>query len=106
MVIGLQVVRLLPQSATCQTFGWGEESVRNSQTVLVKTMKDSGNKDHVIRLSEQPGLEPVLEQHHDRELSFEFSLGLFDTNNPVYGPAEEEFRRRMQKKKMKRGPRL
>ena len=34
------------------------------------------------------------------------SLGLFDTNNPVYDPAEEEFRRRMQKKKKKRGPRL
>ena len=49
-LMGLQVVRLLPQSATCQTFGWGEESVRNSQTVFVKTMKDSGNKDHIIRL--------------------------------------------------------
>lgn len=34
------------------------------------------------------------------------TLGLFDTNNPVYDPAEEEFRRRMQKKKKKRGPRL
>ena len=34
------------------------------------------------------------------------SLGLFDTNNPVYDPAEEEFRRRMQRKKKKRGPRL
>ena len=41
MVMRLQVVRLLPQSATCQTCGWGEESVRNPQTVLVKTMKDS-----------------------------------------------------------------
>ena len=49
-MMGLQVVRLLPQNATCQTFGWGEESVRNSQTVFVKTMKDSGNKDHIIRL--------------------------------------------------------
>ena len=103
MVMGLQVVRLLPQSATCQTFGWGEESVRNSQTVLVKTMKDSANKDHIIRLSEQPGQEPVLEQ---RQPSFDFSLGLYDTNNPVNDPAEEEFRRRMQRKKKKRGPRL
>ena len=34
------------------------------------------------------------------------SLGLFDTTNPVYDPAEEEFRRRMQRKKKKRGPRL
>jgi len=47
--MGLQVVRLLPQNATCQTFGWGKESVRNSQTVTV-TMKDSGNKDRIVRL--------------------------------------------------------
>ena len=56
--------------------------------------------------NEQPGVEPVLERHHDREPSFDFSLGLFETNNPVYDPAEEEFRRRMQRKKKKRGPRL
>ena len=34
------------------------------------------------------------------------SLGLFDTTNPVYDPAEEEFRRQMLRKKKKRGPRL
>ena len=34
------------------------------------------------------------------------SLGLFDTSNLVYDPAEEEFRRQMQKKKKKRGPKL
>ncbi len=56
--------------------------------------------------NEQPELEPVLEQHHNHEPSFDFSLGLFDTNNPVNDPAEEEFRRRMQRKKKKRGPRL
>ena len=56
--------------------------------------------------NEQQGLEPVLERHHDREPPFDFSLGLFDTNNPVNDPAEEEFRRRMQRKKKKRGPRL
>ena len=56
--------------------------------------------------NEQPGLEPVLEQHHNHEPSFDFSLGLFDTNNPVNDPAEEEFRRRMQRKKKKRGLRL
>ena len=39
--------------------------------------------------------------------TFDFpSLGLFDTNNLVYDPTEEEFRRRMQRKKKKRGPRL
>ena len=59
-----------------------------------------------INRNEQPKEEPVLEQHHDRELSFDFSLELFDTNNPVNDPAEEEFRRRMQRKKKKRGPRL
>lgn len=56
--------------------------------------------------NEQPGLESVQEMHHDRESPFDFSLGLFDTNNPVNDPAEEEFRRRMQRKKKKRGPRL
>lgn len=59
-----------------------------------------------INRNEQPKEEPVLEQHHNREPSFDFSLGLFDTNNPVNDPAEEEFRRRMQRKKKKRGPRL
>ena len=59
-----------------------------------------------INRNEQPKEEPVLEQHHDREPSFDFSLGLFDTNNPVNDPAEEEFRRRMQRKKKKRGSRL
>ena len=56
--------------------------------------------------NEQLKEEPVLEQHHNREPSFDFSLGLLDTNNPVNDPAEEEFRRRMQRKKKKRGPRL
>lgn len=47
------------------------------------------------------------EQYNSRESSFSFpSLGLFDTNNPVYDPTEEEFHRRMQRKKKKRGPRL
>ena len=59
-----------------------------------------------INRNEQLGLESVQEQHHSREPSFDFSLGLFDANNPVNDPAEEEFRRRMQRKKKKRGPRL
>ena len=58
------------------------------------------------RRNEQPRLEANQEQHSNREQSFDFSLGLFDTNNPVYDPDEEEFRRRMQRKKKKRGPRL
>lgn len=34
------------------------------------------------------------------------SLGLFNTDNPAIDPAEEEFRRRMQRRKKRRGPRL
>ena len=63
------------------------------------------NHDPTIR-NEQSRLESVQEQHHNHEPSFDFSLGLFDTNNPVNDPAEEEFRRRMQRKKKKRGLRL
>ena len=48
---------------------------------------------------------PEPQKHAESSISIP-SLGLFDTNNPVYDPAEEEFRRRMQKKKKKRGPRL
>lgn len=59
------------------------------------------------RQNEDIRQEPNQEQYSNFESSFSFpSLGLFDTNNPVYDPAEEEFRRRMQKKKKKRGPRL
>ena len=59
------------------------------------------------RLHEQPKEEPIIKRHGHNEPSIGIpSLGLFDTNNPVYDPAEEEFRRRMQKKKKKRGPRL
>ena len=67
--------------------------------------KQTVNHAPTIR-NDQQGQEPVQEQHHNRELSLEFSLGLFDTNNPLYDPAEEEFRLRMQRKKKKRGPRL
>ena len=56
---------------------------------------------------EQPKEEPNIKQHEHNEPSIGIpSLGLFDSNNPVYDPAEEDFRRRMQRKKKKRGPRL
>ena len=56
---------------------------------------------------EQPKEEAVIKQHEHNEPSIGIpSLGLFDSNNPVYDPAEEEFRRQIQKKKKKRGPRL
>jgi hypothetical protein len=57
--------------------------------------------------TEQPREETRTERQERNEPSIRIpSLGLFDTTNPVYDPAEEEFRRRMQKKKKKRGPRL
>ncbi|MBQ3784380.1 MAG: relaxase/mobilization nuclease domain-containing protein [Lachnospiraceae bacterium] len=56
---------------------------------------------------EQPKEELNSKQQERNEPSIGIpSLGLFDTSNPVYDPAEEEFRRRMQRKKKKRGPRL
>ena len=56
---------------------------------------------------EQPRQETYSEQQKHNEPSIGIpSLGLFDTTNPVYDPAEEEFRRRMQKKKKKRGSRM
>ena len=59
------------------------------------------------RQNEQPMQEPNSEYQGTSRSKFDFpSLGLFDTNNPVYDPAEEEFRRWMQRKKKKRGPRL
>ena len=59
------------------------------------------------RQQEDPRQEPSTKQqrHTDTSISIP-SLGLFETTNPVYDPAEEEFRQRMQKKKKKRGPRL
>ena len=45
------------------------------------------------------------QKHAESSISLP-SLGIFDTNNPAYDPAEEEFRRRMQKQKKKHGPRL
>lgn len=46
------------------------------------------------------------QQEHNEPSIGILSLGLFDTTNPVYDPAEEEFRRRMQRKKKKHGPKL
>ena len=59
------------------------------------------------RQNEQSIQEPNSDWQGTSHSTIDFpSLGLFDTNNPVYDPAEEEFRRRMQRKKKKRGPRL
>ena len=59
------------------------------------------------RQNEQPRQETNSDWQGTSRSTFDLpSLGLFDTNNPVYDPAEEEFRRRMQRKKKKCGPRL
>ena len=45
---------------------------------------------------------PEPQKHAESSISIP-SLGRFDTNNPTYDPAEEEFRRRMQRKKKRSG---
>ena len=82
-----------------------------SYAKLNERLTDDGQRQTVnhsqARQNENIRQEPNQEQYINCESSFSFpSLGLFDTNNPVYDPAEEEFRRRMQRKKKKRGPRL
>ena len=44
------------------------------------------------RQHEQPSQESINGHQSTTHSTFDFSLGLFDTNNPVYDPAEEEFR--------------
>ena len=64
------------------------------------------NQSHASQY-EQPKQESNTERQEHNEPSTGIpSFGLFDTSNPVYDPAEEEFRRQMQRKKKKRGPRL
>ena len=76
---------------------------RNAQ----KEQQSANTYQPQARQSEQSRQEPNTEQQRNTDTSISIpSLGLFDTTNPVYDPAEEEFRRRMQKKKKKRGPRL
>ena len=89
---GSQIGRLFTYTKLNEKLSWDEQ---RQTTNLGQT-----------RQHEQPRQDPNQEQQYSKETSFEFSLGLFDTNNPVYDPAEEEFRRRMQRKKKKRGPRL
>ena len=72
-----------------------------------KVQQDSTMNQPQSRHYEQPKEKPNSKQQERNELSVCISsLGLFDASNPVYDPAEEEFRRCMQKKKKKRGPRL
>ena len=86
-----------------------------SFTAIVSKLESNAKKEqqrdtinqHLTRQS-KPQKQETHYEHQEHEASSVGipSLGLFDTTNPVYDPAEEEFRRRMQKKKKKRGPRL
>ena len=72
-----------------------------------KAQQDTTLYQSQARHYEQPKEEPNSKQHEHNEPSISIpSLGLFDTPNPVYDSSEEDFRRQMQKKKKKRGPKL
>ena len=72
-----------------------------------KTQQEAMAIQAQTRHHEHPKEEPIIKQHEHNEPSIGIpSLGLFDSNNPIYDPAEEEFRRQMQRKKKKRGPKL
>ena len=86
------------------TFGKMDAVIKkNAHKAQEETIIDQPQTRHY----EQPKEEQNSKQQERNELSISIpSLGLFDTTNPIYDPAEEEFRRRMQRKKKKRGPRL
>ena len=86
------------------TFGKMDSVIKKNAR---KTQQEATVNQPQARHHEQPKEEPINKQHEHNEPSIGIpSLDLFDSNNPVYDPAEEEFRRQMQKKKKKRGPRL
>jgi len=71
-----------------------------------KEQQRANSQAHQIQ-TEQPRQETYSEQQKHNEPSIGIpSLGLFDTSNPINDPDKEEYRRRMQRKKKKRGPRL
>ena len=86
------------------TFGKMDSVIKkNAHKAQQKTIVNQPQARHY----EQPKEEPNSKQQERNDPSISIPLlGLFDSNNPVYDPAEEEFRRQMQKKKKKRGPRL
>ena len=93
---GSQIGRQYTYARLNERLSWDEQRLTAHQGQTEQT-----------RQHEQPRQEPNSDWQGTSHSIFDFpSLGLFDTNNPVYDPAEEEFRRRMQRKKKKRGPRL
>ena len=86
-----------------------------SFTAIISKLESNAKKEQqrtTINQQQTRQLEPprleIRYEHQEHEASSVGipSLGLFESNNPVYDPAEEEFRRQMQQKKKKRGPRL
>ena len=86
-----------------------------SFTAIISKLESNAKKEQqrtTINQQQTRQLEPprleIRYEHQEHEASSVgiTSLGLFDTSNPVYDPAEEEFRRQMQRKKKKREPRL
>jgi len=86
-----------------------------SFTAIISKLESNAKKEQqraTINQQQTRQAEPTKHETHYEHQEYEASsvgipsLGLFDTNNPVYDPAEEEFRRRMQQKKKRRGPRL
>ena len=86
-----------------------------SFTAIISKLENNAKKEQQretifqqqTRQLESPKQETHYEhQEHDASSVGIPSLGLFDTNNPVYDLAENEFRRQMLRKKKKRGPRL
>lgn len=86
------------------TFGKMDAVIKkNAHKAQQETTVNQPQARHYEQLKEEPNSKQ--QEHNEPSISIP-SLGLFDSNNPVYDPAEEEFRRQMQRKKKKRGPRL
>ena len=86
-----------------------DENAKKEQEAKT-TYQQQARQNNQPRLELNPRKEERQEESYQHTSSSSIgipSLGLFDTNNPVYDPEDEDFRRRLrQKKKKKRGPRL
>ena len=86
-----------------------DENAKKEQEAKT-TYQQQARQNNQSRLELNPRKEERQEESYQHTSSSSIgipSLGLFDTNNPVYDPEDEDFRRRLrQKKKKKRGPRL
>ena len=78
-----------------------DENAKKEQEAKT-TYQQQASQNNQPRQEPNPRQEERQEESHQHtsgsSISFP-SLGLFDTNNPVYDPEDEDFRRRMQRKK-------